>query len=317
MCNAWNVQSLVDRLGAMDASKCISESLRKAKLCELFRRRDKAEECYRELMDRYPSDFRAFFNCARLLSEAPERQQEALTLFRTVISIEPCIVDAYGAVAGLLIKHDRPVEAADACRRGLHVQPKDKTCMYNINVALRQANCIHEAVNLSWQKLVDASAPRVGLADFTMQAYDTITAPALTIVCVKWGNKYGPEYVNNLYAGVLRHTSASYQFQLVCFTDDSAGINHDVHCLRFSSETTSWQGWWVKAQIFASGHVSADWTLYIDLDTVVCGSLDFVYDLIDTGDHNTKFYTLSVASFRNEGKMPPANTVISRSLSIV
>ena len=29
--------------------------------------------------------------------------------------------------------------------------------------------------------------------------------PQRTILCMKWGSKYGPEYINRLYAMVRRH----------------------------------------------------------------------------------------------------------------
>ena len=42
------------------------------------------------------------------------------------------------------------------------------------------------------------------------------------IICMKWGDKYGPEYVNRLYNMVSRHLTLD--FQMVCLTDDSTGI---------------------------------------------------------------------------------------------
>ena len=46
-------------------------------------------------------------------------------------------------------------------------------------------------------------------------------APQRHILCMKWGTKYGPEYVNRLYAMVRRHLSGDFNF--VCLTDDSQG----------------------------------------------------------------------------------------------
>ena len=54
-------------------------------------------------------------------------------------------------------------------------------------------------------------------------------APQRHVICMKWGQKYGPEYVNRLYAMVRRHLSGD--FNLVCLTDDSAGIRSEVQCL--------------------------------------------------------------------------------------
>ena len=54
-------------------------------------------------------------------------------------------------------------------------------------------------------------------------------APQRHILCMKWGTKYGPEYVNRLYAMVRRHLSGDFNF--VCLTDDSQGIRSEVQCL--------------------------------------------------------------------------------------
>ncbi len=49
------------------------------------------------------------------------------------------------------------------------------------------------------------------------------------ILCMKWGTKYGPEYVNRLYAMVRRHLSGDFKF--VCLTDDGNGVRPEVTCL--------------------------------------------------------------------------------------
>ena len=41
-------------------------------------------------------------------------------------------------------------------------------------------------------------------------------APTRHILCMKWGTKYGPEYVNRLYAMVRGHLSGDFRF--VCPT---------------------------------------------------------------------------------------------------
>jgi len=42
---------------------------------------------------------------------------------------------------------------------------------------------------------------------------------------MKWGTKYGPEYVNRLYAMVRRHLTGD--FNMVCLTDDTKGIRSE------------------------------------------------------------------------------------------
>ena len=46
------------------------------------------------------------------------------------------------------------------------------------------------------------------------------------ILCMKWGTKYGAEYVNRLYNMVKRHTTLP--FKMVCLTDRTEGIDPNV-----------------------------------------------------------------------------------------
>ena len=48
------------------------------------------------------------------------------------------------------------------------------------------------------------------------------------VICMKWGTKYGPHYVNNLYAMARRHLTGDFRF--VCLTDDTQGIRPEVEC---------------------------------------------------------------------------------------
>ena len=47
-----------------------------------------------------------------------------------------------------------------------------------------------------------------------------------TVICMKWGTRYGPDYVNRLYSMVQRHTKRPTR--LVCYTDDPAGLDRGV-----------------------------------------------------------------------------------------
>jgi len=37
------------------------------------------------------------------------------------------------------------------------------------------------------------------------------SSPQRHVICMKWGTKYGPEYVNRLYAMVRRHLTLDFQ----------------------------------------------------------------------------------------------------------
>ena len=66
-------------------------------------------------------------------------------------------------------------------------------------------------------------------------------ASARHILCMKWGTKYGPEYVNRLYAMVRRHLSGDFRF--VCLTDDSTGIRSEVPV---DAPLADWQRVWER-----------------------------------------------------------------------
>ena len=42
------------------------------------------------------------------------------------------------------------------------------------------------------------------------------------VICIKWGDKFGADYVNRLYKMVEKNLTLPHRF--VCFTDNSDGI---------------------------------------------------------------------------------------------
>jgi hypothetical protein len=94
---------------------------------------------------------------------------------------------------------------------------------------------------------------------------------------MKWGTKYGPEYVNRLYAMVRRHLSGDFRF--VCLTDDSTGIRSEVQCLpipatgfaRLAFPNVAGPSWPPSAQTL---HGLRGTALFLDVDVVITGSLD-------------------------------------------
>lgn len=93
---------------------------------------------------------------------------------------------------------------------------------------------------------------------------------SVNVVCLKWGKKYGAEYVNKLYSGVLRNSTLPFEFY--CFTEDSSGLNDDicVQPLPFKELT----GWWHKLYFYSRDFPIKGKILYIDLDTVITGNID-------------------------------------------
>jgi len=101
-----------------------------------------------------------------------------------------------------------------------------------------------------------------------------------TVICMKWGTRYGADFVNRLYAAVQRN--ATRPTQLVCLTDDASGVNANVQCepipevnLPDDLALTPWR----KLVLWKDGiaGLSGD-VLFLDLDLVVTGNLDEMFD---------------------------------------
>jgi len=90
------------------------------------------------------------------------------------------------------------------------------------------------------------------------------------VACVKVGQQYGPEYVNRLAAMVARYTDWPHYF--VCLTDDPTGLS----CPSWPIGTTL-QGWWAKTVLFKPG-MFEERAVYLDLDTVIVGNVDFLFE---------------------------------------
>ena len=92
-----------------------------------------------------------------------------------------------------------------------------------------------------------------------------------TVICIKWGTRYGSEYVNRMNRAIKRFNKRPTR--LICFTDDVSGIDEDVitrdippvnlpdykHSPPFR-KVTLWQ--------YPLGDLEGD-VLYLDLDIVI------------------------------------------------
>jgi hypothetical protein len=71
-------------------------------------------------------------------------------------------------------------------------------------------------------------------------------APKLTVVCVKWGSKYGAPYVNKLARAVRTHYTGALDF--VCATDDASGLDASIVVTSLAAAPAGWDGWWLKVR---------------------------------------------------------------------
>jgi len=97
-----------------------------------------------------------------------------------------------------------------------------------------------------------------------------------TVICLKAGNLYSAEYVNNLYCGIKRNTSRPFKF--ICFTDDSSDIMSEVETRPLPTNRYPLKGWWWKLWFFSPEIQIDGRILYFDLDTVVVGPIDEFFD---------------------------------------
>jgi len=97
---------------------------------------------------------------------------------------------------------------------------------------------------------------------------------------MKWGTRFGPEYVNKLRAMVGRHLARAFRF--VCFTDDPAGIGEgvDIQPLPQIEIPEPHQiSPWRKLSLFTPGLGGLQGkTLFLDLDVVIVDSIDPFFD---------------------------------------
>jgi hypothetical protein len=136
------------------------------------------------------------------------------------------------------------------------------------------------------------------------------------VICINWGTKYGPTYVNRLYAGVARNLTPPFSF--TCFTDNADGMRPEVRCEALPpldvAMPTGTKGIWPKARLWGERlGVLEGPVLFMDLDLVVTGSLDGFFEfggpeeVILARNPNTPFEKLGQTSlFRFPvGKLVP------------
>jgi hypothetical protein len=113
----------------------------------------------------------------------------------------------------------------------------------------------------------------------------------LTVLCVRFGNKYGREYVERLRNMVSRHMTIPYEF--ACLTDDQ----HTIEGVRtiYQPNANYQRGWWHKVHMFDPNLPLRGRILYFDLDVVICSNIDklglYCQDqFMGIHDFNRKFY---------------------------
>lgn len=113
----------------------------------------------------------------------------------------------------------------------------------------------------------------------------------LTVLCVRFGTKYGIDYVVKLRNMVSRHLTLPYEF--VCLTDDPTPISGVRNIVQPSSKYH--QGWWHKVHMFSPTLGLQGRILYFDLDVVIHDSINklvenYQNEFLGIRDFNRKFH---------------------------
>ena len=104
----------------------------------------------------------------------------------------------------------------------------------------------------------------------------------MNFVCIKWGDKYTPDYVNNLYKMVKNNYTKEFTF--TCYTDEPDGIEAD--CVPIPDDGLLHPKYWLGEEKFCWDRAkflvfnSREWLgytgqwCYFDLDVIIQGNLD-------------------------------------------
>lgn len=107
-----------------------------------------------------------------------------------------------------------------------------------------------------------------------------------TVICMKWGTLYPTSYVNVLYQAVKANLTGPFRF--VCLTEDAVGLHPDIDHFPIPDmnlEKSHWRkGGWAKLSVFKPDLYDLEGrALFIDLDSVIAGPLDDLFDYTDAG----------------------------------
>lgn len=100
------------------------------------------------------------------------------------------------------------------------------------------------------------------------------------LICVHHGNAYGPEYVLNLWKSAKNHSTKNFNFYV--FTDNieqhPQNLGWNFIKLPDYSNIENFLPWWHKLEVFNHSHRIIGNNLYMDLDVVMVGNIDELWD---------------------------------------
>lgn len=101
-----------------------------------------------------------------------------------------------------------------------------------------------------------------------------------TVICIKWGRRYGVEYLNRLASMVRRNAKRPTRF--ICFTDNAEGADASAEIAPLPRinipERVAWTPWRKLSLWQYPLHDLEGDVLFFDLDVVITGSIDEFFD---------------------------------------
>ena len=115
------------------------------------------------------------------------------------------------------------------------------------------------------------------------------------VICIKWGDKFGADYVNSLYDMVEKNLTLEHRF--VCFTDKPEGIKDGVEIrpLPELDDKGLPEKAWKKLGLFTDKLADLEGeALFLDLDIVIRDNIDCFFD------REGEFYIIKDWDFPND-----------------
>lgn len=103
-----------------------------------------------------------------------------------------------------------------------------------------------------------------------------LQAMTRNIITLKWGDRYGSNYVNTLHRAVRKHLRGPFLFH--CCTENSQGLDPEIRVIPFPADPGLKRGWpdvLAKLLITADGFGELQGpSLFLDLDVAIMGDLE-------------------------------------------
>lgn len=109
---------------------------------------------------------------------------------------------------------------------------------------------------------------------------ETSSPDRVNVLCLKWGTRYGPHYVNTLFSSVSRHLARPFNFY--CCTENAQGLDPAIRIIPFPENPGVKRGWpdiLVKLVVTRDGFGEMTGpTLFLDLDVVIMDDIGCFFD---------------------------------------